>query len=374
MSNALRLGALCEALVDCEHKTAPIDPEGHYFAVGTPAMRGNRIDYSEARPISHGTFEEWVRRLRPKSGDVLLAREAPVGLVVRIPPEENVAPGQRTVLIRPAADRLDSRYLYYWLSSPGAQYRMHGLAEGSTVPHLNVSEVRSLAIPYLPPLSDQRAIAEVLGALDDKIEANHKLAATADALARAIFASSIQQQGRYVTLDAIAVNRPGKYLSRSDYVPEGRIPVYGSNSLMGFHDRPLVEGPFGVLARIGSSCGAIRWSHTDGWVNNNASAIVPRGEFPPHILRYAMERIDMSPFRTGSGQPFIRVKDLFQSEILLPHVEVAKGIAPTLRALGLREFAGAEEAGALATLRDALLPRLMSGQLHVEEAAEMAGL
>src|SRR4051794_16594609 len=86
MPEIVTLADVCSNIVDCAHKTAPIDPDGKYFAVGTPAMRGNRIDYREARPISEATFDAWTTRLRPQEGDLLLAREAPVGPVVQIPP------------------------------------------------------------------------------------------------------------------------------------------------------------------------------------------------------------------------------------------------------------------------------------------------
>ena len=109
------LDDLCLNIVDCLHKTAPINELGNYFAVGTPAMRGNSIDYSLARRIDDITFDEWTKRLRPRYGDLLLAREAPVGPVVRIPIEENVAPGQRTVLLRPDTAKVISDYLYYLL-------------------------------------------------------------------------------------------------------------------------------------------------------------------------------------------------------------------------------------------------------------------
>jgi type I restriction enzyme S subunit len=84
-------------------------------------MRDHRINYAEARRISRETFEAWTRRLSPRAGDLLFAREAPVGPVVRLPDVANVAPGQRTVLLRPDPDVVDSKFLYYALTAPAAQ-------------------------------------------------------------------------------------------------------------------------------------------------------------------------------------------------------------------------------------------------------------
>ncbi len=147
--------------MDCEHKSAPILPGGGYWAVGTSAMRAARIDYSRARPISAETFADWTRRLKPRFGDLLLAREAPVGPVVRIPKAENVAPGQRTVLLRPGSG-VDPGYLFALLGSEPVQARLQERAEGSTVRHLNVPDIRALPLPALPTLEEQRRIAATL--------------------------------------------------------------------------------------------------------------------------------------------------------------------------------------------------------------------
>lgn len=182
LTEILTLADACSEIVDCAHKTAPIDEHGEFFAVGTPAMRGNVINYAEARRINRATFEAWTTRLKPKHGDLLLAREAPVGPVVQIPKSENVAPGQRTVLLRPREGAVDPEFLYYYLISPLTQANLIVKAAGSTVPHLNVADVRSLRISGIPPLREQRAIAGVLAALDDKIAGNERILDSAEAL------------------------------------------------------------------------------------------------------------------------------------------------------------------------------------------------
>lgn len=191
----MKLADVCDAVVDCEHKTAPTDPTGKFFAVGTPAMRQNVIDYSQARRIGYETFRAWTRRLQPQHGDLLLAREAPVGPVVSIPREENVAPGQRTVLLRPNAAMCESRFLFYYLAMPSTQGRLNDLAAGSTVAHLNVADVRDFEVE-LPDLATQTAIADVLGALDDKIAANERIIRVSEDLLRTRFLRECDQAER----------------------------------------------------------------------------------------------------------------------------------------------------------------------------------
>jgi type I restriction enzyme, S subunit len=367
------LGSACAQIVDCEHRTTPIDPSGEYFAVGTPAMNGNVINYKEARRISKETFKSWTRRLLPRVGDLLLAREAPVGPIVRIPAAENVAPGQRTVLLRPDPNIVDSDYLYYLLSSPQQQDLLTAKGAGSTVAHLNVADVRSFGLPDLPPVDEQRPIAEVLGVLDEKIAVNVKLAGAALALARALFSRALDGgNGERVILGKIARHLPGKYLSKDAYATGGQYSVYGSNSLMGGHDEALYQGAFAVLARIGSYCGSLRWSQRAAWVNNNASALVARQGTDPWILRHVLDRVDMAPHRAGSGQPFIRIDSLLSVDVKVPSDLRCGLIAPILKNLAERETLATEESRTLVATRDALLPQLMSGKIRVKDAEKAA--
>jgi len=68
-------------IIDCEHKTAPkAKSEDKYaYSIGTPALRLNYINLDEAKPVDLATYREWTKRSEPTQGDIILAREAPVG-------------------------------------------------------------------------------------------------------------------------------------------------------------------------------------------------------------------------------------------------------------------------------------------------------
>jgi type I restriction enzyme S subunit len=293
-----------------------------------------------------------------------------VGPIVLIPDSENIAPGQRTMLMRPDPSLADSRFFYYLLSSPAQQDRLQSLAGGSTVAHLNVADVRRFPLD-VPSLGDQRAIVDVLGALDDKIAVNMRLVLTSVNLAAAIFDQSLSQPKlRNVSLDTIAGNIPGRYLARENY-DGGDYFVYGSNSVMGRHSAAIHAGGFSVLAKIGSYCGNVRWTQRPAWVNNNASAIVPSAGTDPWILRQVVSRIDMGPHKAGTGQPYIRMGSLFASHVDLPGRQECAFIGPRLKALAEAECMAEEENVALTATRDALIPKLMSGKLRVRDAEKL---
>jgi type I restriction enzyme S subunit len=173
----LQLADVAVQIVDCEHKTAPAATMGqeYAFVVGTPNMRKGRIVLDGAKRVDRETFRVWTQRVVPDTGDLILAREAPVGEVGYIGGSQRICLGQRTVLIRPDRTRVSPRYLHYLLLGPTAQAWMQERSSGSTVPHLNVADVRQMPIGPCPSLAEQNAIAEVLGTLDDKIDANNSL-------------------------------------------------------------------------------------------------------------------------------------------------------------------------------------------------------
>ena len=168
------LDELCSLIIDSEHKTAPKDPDGLHPLMRTNNLARGRGDFKGAQRVNAQTYALWTKRARPQSGDLILAREAPVGGVCRVPP--NVLPvlGQRTVLLRPRPDVADSQCLLYRLAAPDMQARMHEMATGATVPHLNMADIRALVVPDVPGIAEQRRRASVLGAFDELIEINER--------------------------------------------------------------------------------------------------------------------------------------------------------------------------------------------------------
>ena len=97
---------------------------------------------------------------------------------------------QHVAIIRTDLSRLDARFLRYYLISPTVQQHLHQLASaGATRPALTKAMLESLSVFAPASVAQQRAIASILGALDDKIELNRKMSATLEAMARAIFTS-----------------------------------------------------------------------------------------------------------------------------------------------------------------------------------------
>jgi type I restriction enzyme S subunit len=378
MTSPMTLEMACSHIVDCAHKTAPIDPSGEFFAVGTPAMRGNVIAYDQARRISRATFEAWTRRLRPERGDLLFAREAPVGPIVRVPASLNVAPGQRTVLLRPDPDVVDPEYLYYLLTSPTLQALIAEKTAGSTVSHLNVADVRALPLPTLPDLPEQRRITELLRALDDKIAANGMLVATADQLAATLTRAAVSTV--LMPLGSLSQITMGSSPPGTSFNTAGAGTVFYQGvtdfGVRTPRNRLWTSSPIRIV-EVGDILLSVR--APVGRTNLAAEATcVGRGlaglraidgrQFTLfHLLRDIPEA--WQPFE-AEGTIFGSISKAQLHGIQVPRIRpgLEDELEDQLKALEARIIAATVEDVRLARLRDTLLPELMSGRLRVKDA------
>lgn len=184
--SSLTLKDVCEAIVDCEHKTAPTQEVGHP-SIRTPNIGRGRLILGGVNRVSDETYKLWTQRMEPQPGDLILAREAPVGNVAIIPKGLKVCLGQRTVLIRPDRKKVLPEYLVYMMLGDEIQGRVQSLSNGATVHHLNMKDIRGLELPKLPSANEQRRIASILSAYDDLIENNTRRIAILEEMARRIY-------------------------------------------------------------------------------------------------------------------------------------------------------------------------------------------
>jgi type I restriction enzyme S subunit len=192
------LSDVCELIIDCEHKTAPTAPDG-YPSIRTPNVGRGRLLLDNVNRVNEETYRAWTKRAVPKPGDLIIAREAPLGNVAIITKGLQVCLGQRTVLVRPDKAKVDPLFLTYFLLSDYAQHRFVAAANGSTVPHLNMRDIRGLPLPELPPIQLQQRIGAILSAYDDLIENNTRRIAILEEMARRLFDSTAGGFGRRET-------------------------------------------------------------------------------------------------------------------------------------------------------------------------------
>ena len=151
---------ITELIVDCPHSTANDEGKG-YPLVRTPNIGKGRLVYQGMHRVSEEVYNKRNQRAVPQEDDLIFAREATAGNVALIQKGEKVCLGQRTVLIRPLQNVLDSDFLAYYILSPNTQTSLVHKAIGTTVSHVNMEDIRAYPIP-LPPLAEQRRIVSAI--------------------------------------------------------------------------------------------------------------------------------------------------------------------------------------------------------------------
>jgi hypothetical protein len=211
-------------VIDCEHRTAPrADEEPYGVSVGTRAVRHGRISIAAAKPVSKDTYLSWTRRATPAPGDLIFSREAPMGEVGAVPDDPPVCLGQRTVLLRLNTDRVDQRFMLHFLMSPESKAWIDANAVGSTVPHLNVADVRKIPVPALPSLDDQRRIVDRLEDHLSRLDAGESGLMTALARIEALLTAGLWQAthglpgSAAVELQSVAEVRLGRQRSPKNH-------------------------------------------------------------------------------------------------------------------------------------------------------------
>ncbi|MBS6560415.1 MAG: restriction endonuclease subunit S [Clostridiales bacterium] len=165
---------LCDKIIDCVNKTAPISPiPTKYKMLRTSDIRNGRINLDNLNCVSYETFEKWTRRGKLKKGDIIFTREAPLGEVGLVKNPDNYFLGQRLVLFRANREVCDNRFLLYALMYHDNKQAIIAKGVGSTVLHLRVPECEKITI-NAPELPIQRRIADILSVYDDLIENNQK--------------------------------------------------------------------------------------------------------------------------------------------------------------------------------------------------------
>lgn len=200
-----RLDFICKYIEDCPHTTAP--DEGHGFPlVRTPNIGFGKLLLKGVHRVSKSVYDLRNSRAVPMPGDLIYAREAPAGNVAVIEDGEMVCLGQRTVLISPFIELINSKCLAYFILSPLVFQKLVGQSTGTTVAHVNLSDIRPLVIP-LPPLAEQRRIVAKIEELMPLVEKYGKAQTELDTLnqdlPRRLRQSVLQQaiQGKLVEQD-----------------------------------------------------------------------------------------------------------------------------------------------------------------------------
>lgn len=360
-------------------------------------------------------------------GDVLLSTSASLGRIAVVGDDGvGAIPYTGIIRMRPRDHRLEPAFIRYLLEGPSFQQQAEMVGAGSVIRHFGPMHLRQMTV-VVPPLAEQRAIAHILGTLDDKIELNRRRSETLEAMARALF------QSWFVDFDPVRAKAEG----RDCGLPRSLADLFPHR----FTDSELGEIPEGWWGRavgelaeiVGGSTprttepafwagGVYHWATpkdlaslampvlldterriTDAGLAEISSGLLPPGtvllssrapigyraicEVPvainqgfiamkaiPNVsnlfLLYWTESAHDEIVARANGSTFLEIsKANFRPiPVVAPSEAVMQAFDRLVRPAYERIVANEKECRALATLRDTLLPKLISGELRVKDA------
>jgi len=408
-------------------------PASSYTQSGIPVIRGSnlscgtdRLRDNEFVYVSAETAGRLARSICVPL-DIIFTKKGTLGQTGLIPEDGEyskylLSSNQMKLTVEPGVAH--PLFVYYFVSSAASVNKILQDSEATGVPKTNVAYLKTFPIT-LPPLPEQKAIAHILGSLDDKIELNRRMNETLEGMAQALFKSwfvdfdpvldnaieagnpiprelAKRAKVRRKALKAGTANRTTakqfpdafRFTEEMGWIPEGwevvalgemakfrngkkspgsiggSIPVFGSNGQIGkctdYNRKDAV-----IIGRVGTYCGSLHYSKRQCWATDNTMTGEMNDKENNLYLFYLLEFADLNSRRGGSGQPLLNQNILKSISAGKPSDELISRYSSQSRGLYDKIFFNNKIIKNLTKLRDTLLPKLISGELRVSDAERM---
>ena len=419
------------ALIDCDHRTPPAAAEGFPY-IAIPQLKDGHVDLNGVRRIAPADYVEWTKKLKPRAHDVIVVRRCNSGDSALVPPGLECAIGQNLVVLRSNGAAIEPRFLRWLVRGPDWWGQLAKFINvGAVFDSLRCRDIPNFELT-VPPLADQREIAELLNTLDDRIALLRETNTTLEAIAQALFKSW------FVDFDPVRAKQQGLAPAGMDEATAALFPDSFEESALGLAPSSWRVQAIGVvvecvggatpdtkddrywnpaehawttpkdlsglaspvllsterrisaagLARIGSGLlpvgtllmssrapiGYLAVAQMPVAINQGYIAMPPGSRLPPlYMLFWCRQNMEGIKAR-ANGSTFMEIsKKAFRPiPVLVPPQPVIDAFMAVAAALFDRLVENERQAQTLATLRDTLLPRLISGQLRLPEVEAFA--
>lgn len=321
-----------------------------------------------------------------KNGDTLMARITPClengkTAYVDFLADEEVAFGSTEFIVLRAKDGVsDSRFIFYLAISDEFRDMAIQLMSGTSGRQRVETEALKEKVFLLPLLHEQKAIAEVLSSLDDKIDLLTRQNKTLEDLAQAYFRKWFIEDAS----DEWEVGKLGDYIEIHDSkrVPLSNIerekmkdgtlyPYYGASTIMDYVNDYLFEGEYILMGEDGTvetedGYPVLQYATGKFWVNNHAHVLTAKKPFNNYFMWFFLKQCNISNIVTGAVQPKINQENLKNIDILIPNLNLINSANQFFANIFAKVLGNLEQIRTLSKLRDTLLPKLISGEIRVK--------
>ncbi|WP_270646763.1 restriction endonuclease subunit S [Paeniclostridium hominis] len=380
-----------------------------YIEEGIPFYRGKEIiekfkgnDVSTELFISEERFKELKDKFGvPQKGDILLTSVGTLGVPYLVQDEEFYFKDGNLTWFKNFNKDCHSKFIYYWIQSNYGKNQIYSKSIGSTQKALTIDMLRKFDIT-LPPIEEQKAIVNILSTLDNKIKVNNKINQKLEEMAQAIFkqwfidfdfpneeGNPYKSSGGEMVESELGMIPKGWVVTElgeiidiwdSKRIPLSKnkrekmdkiYPYYGAASLMDYVDNYIFDGVYVLMGEDGTVIDSngypiLQYVWGKFWVNNHAHVLTGKGKVSQEYIYILLKNKNITSSVTGAVQLKINQQNLKSIKIVLPKSDKLIEEFGNIIEFSFKKIRNnSDEINRLTKLRDALLPKLMSGEIRV---------
>ena len=381
----------CLTVTDGTHDSPKPQAEGRYL-ITSKHLKPSGIDFSSANKICEEDYQKIIQRSKVEQYDILFSMIGTVGNIHRVTIPIVDFAVKNMGIFKMGGDANKSLWMYYWLQSPIAQEYIHSRITGSTQGYLTLGNLRDFPV-CVPSLAEQRRIAGILGAIDDKIENNRRMNTNLELQAQALykqwFVDNRKDDWEEKQLGEIALHITDGVHNTVIDSPNGEYYLLSCKNIksgqlfIGSNERRIDHETFTKLRKrtrlshgdiLVTSVGTVgemylvNESPSNYEFQRSVAIIKPNNDIISSYFLYAAllyQQNEIKHLAHGAVQQCIFISDLKEYSLIVPNKDDISAfdavVAPMFNRIGELQ----KENETLATLRDTILPKLMNGKIKL---------
>ncbi len=364
-------------------------------------LHGSRVDDKPGFNFISEAHAERLRGANVRKGDIIFTHAGNIGQVACIPENseyDRYVVSQRQFYMRPKPSETVPEFIVAYFKTPEGQHELLANASQVGVPSIArpVTYLRSIEIPT-PPIQEQRDIAHILRTLDDKIELNHCMNETLEAMVRATFRdwfidfgptrAKMKSQKPYLSeplwslfpdrlIDATGLPENWESITFENYMKlaygkslpakarrSGKVAVYGSGGFVDFHDEALINGPAVIVGRKGT-IGSVYWEDRSVFPIDTVFYIIPKRSTLIFCYQILLTQ-PLGDMNTDAAVPGLNRANVYRLEFPWPGSELSRAYHELITPIWKRRSMILKEIEILSQTRNVLLLNLVSGKIRI---------
>lgn len=276
---------------------------------------------------------------------------------------------------------INKTFLFYLLSNDEFFAYMMATSKGTKMPRGDKEAIKKYRVPLFT-IEEQNKIANLLSSLDDKIENNNAIIANLEEQAQMIFKSwfvdfepfqdeefieselgEIPQSFKVQCISDFASISSGKRRKNADRTEQNKYPIVGATKVTGYTDEYLTEDKVIITGRVGT-LGSFQLFKSKIWPSDN-TLVLKSDMFG--FAYFSLKQVNYKALNRGSTQPLVTQTDIKNSKVAMPDINLLNTFESLVDPMIEMYWKLSEQNKRLSEIRDTLLPKLMSGEIRVEE-------